>query len=279
MEINFKKVSYRDSIKKNPILTSINLSLEPGIIHGIVGPSGSGKTTLIEMINALVIPTEGYITVDDFRIEKGHKIHNVNELRFNVGLVFQNPEEQFFQKTVRKEIEFGMRMFEYQLQNIDKRVKDALKMVGLNESFLERNPFELSNGEKRKVAIASVLAFNPKVLILDEPTVGLDDRGKKNLVKLLRMLKERYKKTIIIVSHDVDLLYELVDNVVVVHNGKILASGTNREVFRNVKFLNKNGIGVPKLVEFIHLVAAKKKVLLNNYDDINDLIKAIYRSV
>jgi energy-coupling factor transport system ATP-binding protein len=280
MEIKFEKVGFCYNEKtplKKEVLKDINLTIKKDKITGIVGKSGSGKTTLVEMINALVLPTAGQITIDSFVIKKGKKIFNVNNLRVNIGLVFEFPEEQFFCDTVKKEIEFGMKYFNYKSDKIDKRVSDSLKMVGLDDSYLNRDPFSLSSGEKRKVAIASVLAFNPKIIILDEPTVGLDSNSKDNLVKLMKMLKQKYNKTVIIVSHDVDLLHRLVDYIYIVNNKKIVLHGEKYDVFKEEDKLKRYGLTVPKIIEFSNKVFKKKNIKMGYRDDINDLIKDIYR--
>lgn len=282
MEIKFSGVSYRyNGIKRSDknALDKVSLDIKMNKINGIIGPSGSGKTTLIELINALLIPTEGKINVGKYVIEKNNKNLDTKELRFNVGLIFEFPEQQFFKPTVKKEIEFGLKQYKHKFKNLDKRISDALLMVGLNDSYLNRNPFTLSNGEMRKVAIASVLALNPKVIILDEPTVGLDDASKNNLLTILRMLKTRYKKTIIIVTHDVDALHKIADNIIVLNNGKVILEGDKYEVFKEVDFLYEHKVKVPKIIEFSHLVLKKKGIKMGYRDDINDLIKDIYRYV
>ena len=280
MEIKFNNVgfSYNEQTPlKKEVLRGINIEIHEGKINGIIGKSGSGKTTLVEMINALLIPSVGNIKVDDYIIEKNQKIVNINNLRVNIGLIFENPEDQFFNTTVKKEIEFGMKYFNYKTDKIEKRVMDALKMVGLDDTYLTRDPFSLSSGEKRKVAIASVLAFNPKVIIFDEPTLGLDASSKENLIRLIKMLKNKYNKTIIINSHDVDLLHKLVDHVFILHNKKVVIEGNKYEVFTQVDKLNEYGIGVPKVIEFSHKVLVQKKKKMGYRDEINDLIKDIYR--
>lgn len=280
MEIKFNNVgfSYNEQTPlKKEVLRGINIEIHEGKINGIIGKSGSGKTTLVEMINALLIPSVGNIKVDDYIIEKNQKIVNINNLRVNIGLIFENPEDQFFNTTVKKEIEFGMKYFNYKTDKIEKRVMDALKMVGLDDTYLTRDPFSLSSGEKRKVAIASVLAFNPKVIIFDEPTLGLDASSKENLIRLIKMLKNKYNKTIIINSHDVDLLHKLVDHVFILHNKKVVIEGNKYEVFTQVNKLNEYGIGVPKVIEFSHKVLVQKKIKMGYRDEINDLIKDIYR--
>ena len=220
MEIEFKHVdyTYNHQLSAHNVLNDINVKFKPHKINAIIGSSGSGKTTMLEMINALLLPTKGEVQVDTYKLTSGKKIPMINNLRFDVGLVFQFPEEQFFNPTVKQEIKFGMKYFAYKLDHIDQRCSDALKLVGLDDSYLDKNPFNLSSGQKRKVAIASVLAFNPKVIILDEPTVGLDAKSKNHIKRLLRLLCNRYHKTVIIVSHDLDLVYELSDYIVLLKN-------------------------------------------------------------
>ncbi|MFA5602646.1 MAG: ATP-binding cassette domain-containing protein [Bacilli bacterium] len=280
MEIEFKNVSYTyDSIEKKEVLKEITTKIIKEKINIILGPSGSGKTTFIELINGLLLPSKGKIKVGNFIIGDKKKIKNIKQLRFDVGLVFQFPEEQFFKETVKKEIAFGMEYFKYKLNVLDKRIIDSLKMVGLDESYLNCNPLELSDGEKRKVAIASILVFNPKVLILDEPTVGLDNKSRKDLVRLILRLKKHHKKTVIIVSHDLDVLYPIGDNYIVLSEGKLLKNGNREEVFKNIRLLKKHNIVVPKIVEFINRVKEKKDIKLGDEDNTRDLMKAIYRNV
>ena len=280
MEVKFNDVYYVYN-EKTPIskmvLGNINATFKEGTINGIIGKSGSGKTTLIELINALMIPTKGKIEVGSNVISKTRKIKNINNLRYKIGLVFQIPEEQFFCNTVKEEIEFGMKYFKKSVKSIEKHVSDALLMVGLDDSYLNRNPFTLSSGEMRKVAIASILAFNPKVIILDEPTIGLDNQSKKNLIKIIKLLKTRYKKTIIIVSNDTDFLLQLVDHVILLDKGKIVYDGNKYEVFK--QDLEKFGLKRPKIIEFEQMVLEKKNIKIGYRDDINDLMKDVYRYV
>lgn len=281
MEIKMNNVSYIYNPKtpfEKKALDGITTIFEKEKIHGIIGRSGSGKTTMIELMNALMIPTKGSIEIGSKIISETRKIKNVNQMRYKIGLVFQFPEEQFFCSTVKKEIEFGMKYFQKSVTNIEKHISDALKMVQLNDSYLDRNPFSLSSGEMRKVAIASVLAFNPKILILDEPTIGLDYESKQNLIKILKMLKNRYHKTIIIVTHDTDLLHRIVDRVVLLDKGKIVLEGNKYETFTHPD-LENYGIKRPQIIEFEKMVFDKKKIKLGYRDDINDLMKDVYRYV
>ena len=282
MEIVFDNVSYSYN-KNTPVekeaLKDVSLKFKKSKINVIMGPSGSGKTTMIELINALLLPVKGKVSVGNFELMNNEKFRNINDLRFDVGLVFQFPEEQFFQSTVRKEIEFGMKYFKYKLDNSLKRVKEALTMVGLDDSYLNRNPFSLSSGEQRKVAIASILAFNPSVIILDEPTVGLDNKSKQNLIELIKILKTRYNKTIIIISHDVDLMYKIGEYFIILNNGAVFKSASKKTIFKNLKMFKKYNIEVPKIVEFIDVVYKKVGIKLEASDNIKDLMKGIYKNV
>ncbi len=277
MEVKFNNVEYYISDKK--IIDKIDVKILKNQINVILGSNGSGKTTLIEMLNALIYPTNGNVKVGDFTISCDNKIRNIGDLRFNVGLIYQFSEDQFFCETVKKEISFGLEFFNYDKSKIDKRVKDALKMVELKEDYLKRDPFSLSTGEMRRVAIASVLAINPEIIVLDEPTIGLDYQGKKNLIKILKTIKRRYNKTIVIVSHDIEFIHQLADYIFVLNKGHIILEGDKYEVFKQDKILKQNGILVPKIIDFELTVLNDKKVKLGYRDNLNDLIKDILRNV
>lgn len=284
MEIKFNDTKYiynKNSTIKNEVLKNLNVGFNEGEITSIIGRSGSGKTTMAELMNALLYPTEGTITIGSFLLSsKGIKNNRqINNLRVNVGLVFQFPEEQFFNMTVKEEISFGMKYFNYKTKDIDKRVIDSLRMVGLDDEYLERNPFTLSNGEKRKVAIASIIAFNPKIIILDEPTIGLDNASKKNFIQLIKKLKQRLNKTIILISHDIELVHQVSDYVVVLDKGIVILEGDKYNVFKQEGLLNSYGIKVPKIIEFSNKVLDKKGIKIGYRDEVNDLIKDIYRHV
>lgn len=282
MEIKFNDVSFSYNVKsplEKEILKNIDLEIENGKITGLIGKSGSGKSTMIQLINALNFPTKGNLEVGTFIIDsKKKKIKKINNLRVNIGLIFQFPEEQFFNMTVYDEISFGMKYFKFKTPDIEKRVVNALKMVGLNKDYLYRNPFTLSSGEKRKIAIASILAYNPSIIILDEPTIGLDSISKKKLVELIRTLKNRYKKTIILVSHDVDIIHQISDKVIVLNEGKVVLEGNKYEVFKHETELKKYGIKLPKTIEFSNLVYKKTGKKIGYRDDINDILKDVYRN-
>ena len=284
MEIKFNDVefSYNTNLPtETKVLNKINISFKEGKITSLIGRSGSGKTTIAELINALLFPNEGTIEYGSFLLSsKGIKNnHEINNLRVNIGLIFQFPEEQFFNMTVKEEISFGMKYFKYKTKDIENRVISSLKLVGLSEEYQDRNPFTLSSGEKRKVAIASILAFNPKVIILDEPTIGLDNVGKKNLIQLIRKLKMRLNKTIILITHDIELVHAVSDNVILLDKGNIVLEGDKYTVFKNEELFKEYGMHIPKMIEFSNLVYRKKGIKMGYRDEINDLIKDIYRYV
>ena len=280
MEIKYDNVSYVYNPKtalKKVALKNINLVIQDSKVNALIGTSGSGKTTLIELLNSLLVPTEGKVTVDEDIIANKGYIKNINSLRRKVGIIFQFPEEQFFNLTVKKEVEFGLLSFNYRTNEKDKRVSDALKMVGLDDSYLERDPFKLSNGEQRKVAIASILVFNPKIIVFDEPTIGLDYDSKKNLIKLIRMLKTRYSKTIIIISHDIDFIHSISDYVILLDKGNLILTGNKYDILANPSALEYYNLPMPKVVEFSYKVLKNKGIKMGYRDDINDLLKDIYR--
>ena len=219
MEIELKNVDFtyeKINYEKKEVLKNINMKFETGKITSIIGKSGSGKTTLLELIDNIIVPTKGEIIIE-----------GVNK----IGFLFQFPEEQFFNQTVKKELEVILKLSDYK-KDMTKRINDVLEMVNLNEGYLNKNPFNLSSGEKRKLAFASVLILNPKVILLDEPTIGLDDKDKNEMIKLIRMLKNRYNKTIIIASHDMNFIHKITDYIYVLDNKKIIMQGDKYTIFK-----------------------------------------------
>ena len=276
MEVIFKNVSfsYNKGLKnETEALKDVDLCLESNLIHGIIGPIGSGKSTMLELMNGITKPTKGQIMIGKYDLHKGN--FKFNKFRYDVGLVYQFPEKQFFCNTVGEEIAFAQKIFEPKHKNIKSKVIKVLKMVGLDETYLSRNPFSLNGGEKRRVAIASVLISNPKLLIMDEPTIGLDNNSKKRLMKLLLNLKNMHSKTIIIVTHDVDMLYEIVDNIVVLNKGKVIKEGNKLNVFSDVEFLDKNNTPVPSIIRFEKIIYDKTGMDLGYLPDINSLVRSI----
>jgi energy-coupling factor transport system ATP-binding protein len=226
-----------------------------------------------------VQPSKGKIKIGKTVLEKGKNKRNIESVRRNVGLVYQDPEQQFFNSTVKKEIEFALLNFNYMVDEKEKRVIDALKLVGLDESYLERNPLNLSTGEQKKLSMAITFAYNPKIILLDEPTLGLDDESKRQLVKLLRMMKVRYNKTIIMVCNDTDFMHEVVDYIYVMDKGEMIFHGDKYTVFSDDDITTQFNIRPPKIMRFSNLVKQKKNINLGYRDDIDDLAKDVYRNV
>lgn len=278
MEVIFRNVNFsynHDTKKEKQALKNVNLCLESNLIHGVIGPIGSGKSTLLELMNGITKPTTGEIAVGKYDLHK--KNFNFNKFRYDVGLVYQFPEKQFFCNTVGEEVAFSEKLFEPKNKNLKNKVIKVLKMVGLDETYMNRSPFSLNGGEKRRVAIASVLISNPKLLIMDEPTIGLDNNSKKRLMKLLCTLKTKFSKTIIIVTHDVDMLYEIVDNVVVLNKGEVVKDGNKITVFSDVEFLDKNKTPVPNVVRVEKIIYDKTGIDLGYQPNMNSLVRSIVK--
>lgn len=275
MEVIFKNVSFSyndDIVNKKFALKNINLNFESNLIHGIIGPIGSGKSTMLELMNGLVKPSCGEVIIGKYNLSKKF---DFNDFRYKVGLVYQFPEKQFFCQTVGDEILFSQKLFSKKNKNLKNKVTKILKMVGLNETYMKYNPFSLNNGEKRLVAIASVLISNPKLLIMDEPTIGLDNNSKKRLMKILLKLKNEYDKTIIIVTHDVDMLYEIVDDVAILNDGMLVKKGSKIDVFSSVDILKKNNTPIPCIIKIEKLIYDKTGIDLGYLPNINSLVREI----
>lgn len=231
-------------------LDNINLNIDEGDFIGLIGHTGSGKSTLVQHLNGLMKPTSGKIIIDGMDITS--KDANLKEIRQRVGLVFQYPEHQLFEETIYKDIGFGPKNLGLKEEEIHNRVKRAMESVGLDfESLKDRSPFELSGGQKRRVAIAGVLAMRPKVLILDEPTAGLDPRGRDEILGRIQRLYEEEGITIILVSHSMEDIARLVNRIVVMHRGKVAMEDKTKEIFRQAEILEELGLGIPQITSFM----------------------------
>ena len=233
---------------------SVSMEIYEGEFLGIIGHTGSGKSTLIQHFNGLLKPTSGAIYLRDRDIWADPK--KIRDVRFQVGLVFQYPEYQLFEETVYKDISFGPKNMGLDEAEIDRRVRSAAYFVGLRDDQLEKSPFELSGGQKRRVAIAGVIAMEPKVLILDEPTAGLDPEGVESILGNIRDYHKAHNATIILVSHSMEEVARSVDRLVAVNDGKIPFEGTPREVFLHGEELEQMGLGVPQLTRVFHRLKA-----------------------
>ena len=235
-------------------LVDVDFSAYEGEYLGIIGHTGSGKSTLIQHLNGLLKPTSGQVLYQGEDIWSDPK--RTRRTRFQVGLVFQYPEYQLFEETIYKDIAFGPRNMGLDEKEIDRRVREAAYFVGLRDDQLQRSPFELSGGQKRRVAIAGVIAMEPKVLILDEPTAGLDPVGVESILGNIRDYHRAHNATVILVSHSMEEVARTVDRLVVVNDGKIPFQGTPRQVFQHGDELEAMGLGVPQLTRVFHRLRA-----------------------
>ncbi len=225
-------------------LEGISVEIKDGEFVGLIGHTGSGKSTLIQHLNGLLKPTNGTIRVNGIVVE--NKSRRLKELRQKVGLVFQYPEHQLFEETVYLDVAFGPKNLGCSESETKKRVKRSIELVGLDyEAIKDRSPFELSGGQRRRVAIAGVLAMEPEVLILDEPTAGLDPRGRDEILGQIAELHKKHKMTTILVSHSMEDVAKLVDRIIVMNKGKIALDGTPAEVFKHYQILSEMGLAAP----------------------------------
>ena len=239
-------------------LDDINLTINEGELIGIIGHTGSGKSTLIQHLNGLLKPTSGTVMIDNLTI--GEKSTKLRDVRRKVGLVFQYPESQLFEETVELDVGFGPKNIGYDEKSVLEKVKKSLEWVNLNfDNLRERSPFELSGGQMRRVAIAGVLAMEPKYLILDEPTAGLDPRSRDDILSKLKKLHQELGITIMLVSHSMDEIAELVDRIIVMDGGKVFLDGKPEDVFSKRDELVKIGLGVPPVTELMLKLKEKNK--------------------
>ena len=251
-------------------LDNVNLEIEDGEFLAVIGHTGSGKSTLIQHLNGLLKPASGKIYVDGTDITD--KDTKLVDIRKKVGLVFQYPEYQLFEETIAKDIAYGPSNLELNEDEILRRVKKSMEMVGLNyEEYKDISPFELSGGQKRRVAIAGVIAMEPKVLILDEPTAGIDPAGRDDILEQIKLLHEKYNMTIILVSHSMEDVGKLAEKIIVMNDGHIELQGKPKEVFKEIDTLEKIGLAVPQVT---YLMRELKKKGFNESEDIFTVEKA-----
>ena len=246
----------------------VSFTIDDGSFVSVIGHTGSGKSTLVQQLNGILKPTSGKIFIDETDItdksvkkgrgRKGAKGPNLADIRKQVGLVFQYPEYQLFDETVYKDVSFGPRNLGLEKDEIDRRVKEAMELVGMGfDEFAKRSPFDLSGGQKRRVAIAGVIAMEPKALILDEPTAGLDPKAHADVLDMVREIHQRRKGIIILVSHNMGDVAELSDRILVMDKGKLVKDGSPAEVFADGGFLNSIGLGLPPAARMAGLLSAR----------------------
>ena len=271
MQISLKNVYYTYNYKTpyaREVLKDVNLEIEEGSYTVIVGKTGSGKSTLIEHINGLLLPTKGEVAVDNILItnpqskkERRELAKTLKILRQDVAVLFQFSEQQLFETSVLKDIIFAPLNYGVAEEKAILKAKELIKLVGLDESYLDKSPFELSGGEMRKVALCGVLALEPKVLILDEPTVALDYQSREEIMAMVKRLKEEFDMTIVLVTHNMDYVLEYADKVFVLKNGEISFEGKVEDLFLNEQVLKENSLELPEVLKFYKKLEANNIVL------------------
>lgn len=260
-------------------LDHIDLDIKEGAITAIIGETGSGKSTLVQHLNALLLPTDGALHILDRTIRSDQKPKQLKALRKLVGLVFQFPEYQLFEETILKDISFGPKNFGASEDEANQRAREVLSIVGLDESYLQRSPFELSGGQKRRVAIAGILAMDPQILVLDEPTAGLDPQGAKDMMNLFVRLNQEFHKTVLIVTHDMEHVLQYCQNVVVVDNGHIMKHCDVLEFFKDVSLLEQLHINPPAVITLRETLMKRGLTLDSHILDIDELAAAVAHEV
>lgn len=253
MQITFKHVEYRYSFNtpfEKLALEDINLEIPTGRFLSVIGHTGSGKSTLLQHLNGLLKPTEGTVTMGDHTIHAKQKSKSLKAVRQKVGIVFQFPEHQLFEETVLKDICYGPMNFGISRDVAEARARELIVKVGLTEDVLEKSPFDLSGGQMRRVAIAGVLAMDPEVIVLDEPTAGLDPRGQKEIMDMFYELHKEKGLTTILVTHSMEDAARYADEIVIMQKGRLKKQGSPREIFSHAEQLFEMGLDVPDVVRF-----------------------------
>ena len=278
MPLRFEKVDFEYS-PGTPFafqaLKNIDLELAEGKMTAIIGATGSGKTTLVQHLNALLLPSKGTVNVLDFQINSGKKFTEVKKLRHQVGLVFQFAEYQLFEETILKDVCFGPLNFGVEEKEAETIARRCLKTVGIDPADYEKSPLELSGGQKRRVAIAGILAMRPKVLVLDEPTAGLDPQGAQTMMELFRKINKEEGITVLIVTHNMEHVLEFCDEVVVLEKGELLMQTDIRTFFENYEYMEKANINPPAIIRFKELLRKNGLEVSSDVLDIETLASAI----
>lgn len=278
MEITFNNVTYKENVRtplEKTYLKNFSYTFTSGKVYSIIGDSDSGKEKIGLLINAVNKPLIGTIKIGKY-LNDGKYIKNINGLRMNVGYLKENPNEFLFNKIVKSELEFGLKYFKYKLNKKNIRISEALKLVGLNEEYLKRRIDSLNISEKKKVSLASILIFNPSVIIIEEPSIFLNYRDNEKLIKLIKLLKDKYNKTIILISKDTNLSYKVSDEIILLNKGAMVYAG-NKSILEDEKVLNNINVDVPEIVKFIN-ISNKFDANLTYTSNILDLIKEVYRN-
>lgn len=282
MDISLQNVEYRYQINtpfERLAIKDVSIDIPSGTFLAIIGHTGSGKSTVLQHLNALLKPTEGQVVIGDRMITPEKKQKNLKEIRQRVGIVFQFPEHQLFEETVEKDICFGPMNFGVTEEEAKKRARAAIGQVGLPEEILSKSPFDLSGGQMRRVAIAGVLAMEPDVIVLDEPTAGLDPRGRKEIMDMFYSLHGTRGLSTVLVTHSMEDASRYADQIVIMHNGEVYKKGTPEEIFSSPEGLLKLGLDVPEVVRFQLKMEKSLNVRLSKtcltMDELTDEITAV----
>lgn len=283
MDITFKNVSYTyqpNTPFAHKALDDISLHIPSGSFVAIIGHTGSGKSTLIQHLNGLLRPTEGEVLIGDFTLSNKKKPSNLKELRRKVGVVFQYPEYQLFEETVGKDIAFGPHNFGVSEEEINQRINDVLPKLGLDETFLSRSPFDLSGGQMRRVAIAGVLASNPDIYVLDEPTAGLDPKGQKDIMEMFYNLHKEENVTTVLITHSMEDAIQYADYIIILNEGKKYMEGKPEQLFIEKDKLQNVQLNAPESFTFLNEYMKKFNVTipLKNYT-IKEMAQLIYTHI
>lgn len=260
MDIALQQVTYKYQVNtpfERLAIQNINMSIPHGMYLALIGHTGSGKSTVIQHLNALLKPTEGRVVIGDRTIDAMKKEKNLRPIRQKVGIVFQFPEHQLFDETVEKDICFGPMNFGVSEQEAKERARKLIADVGLSEDILQKSPFDLSGGQMRRVAIAGVLAMEPEVLVLDEPTAGLDPRGRAEIMDMFHLLHQQKDLTTILVTHHMEDAARYADEIVILNDGQVKKTGDPRSIFSNPEELLGLGLDVPQVVSFQYQLERK----------------------
>jgi energy-coupling factor transport system ATP-binding protein len=279
MDISLQSIEYRYQVNtpfERLAIKDVSIEIPTGTYMALIGHTGSGKSTVLQHLNALLLPTEGTVVIGNHEVKAKQKNKNLRQIRQKVGIVFQFPEHQLFEETVEKDIIFGPMNFGVSEAEAKERARLALKQVGLSEDILEKSPFDLSGGQMRRVAIAGVLAMEPDCLVLDEPTAGLDPRGRKEIMDMFYSLHKERNLSTILVTHSMEDAAKYADQIVIMQQGHVVKQGTPIEIFSSVSELIEMGLDVPEVVRFQRSLEDKLGVKLGaTYLSIEELSSAV----